>query len=230
MADYIVGDSRSGMCFSEAMIGLIPGWAGVARAIIKAGRQNAEFMAKTSREVKADQLGDMGIYSRVVNVSIPFPRKQKSADPEADRKAYERACADNEMDTGLAVLPEALQICICPSDEICRSGNGIEKVHAQAEAVDAEVLRRTNPQTYAGLYGRSLSEVKEEIARLGRPLAPQSIAALDRLFSLYDEAAFDEDSFVEAEMREDAALYRDPRFRAGLVGTLEQRVADFRGA
>jgi hypothetical protein len=29
-------------------------------------------------------------------------------------------------------------------------------------------------------------------------------------------------------MKADASLYRDPRFRAGLVGTLEQKVADFR--
>ena len=28
MADFLVGDSRSAMCFSEAMIGLIPGWSG----------------------------------------------------------------------------------------------------------------------------------------------------------------------------------------------------------
>ena len=31
MCDYLVGDSRSAMCFSEAMIGLIPGWSGVGR-------------------------------------------------------------------------------------------------------------------------------------------------------------------------------------------------------
>lgn len=227
MADYIVGDSRSGMCFSEAMIGLIPGWAGVARAIVKAGPQNAEFMAKTSREVKASQLGEIGIYNKVVDVSIPFPRRQKGADPQADRKAYEEACAVHEMDTGSAVLPEALAMCVCPPDEI--GSSGFRKVYSDAEAVDAEVMKRMNPQTYSGLYGRPLSEVRDEISRLGRPLAPQSIAALGRLFSMYDEDAFDEGSFVEAEMREDAELYRDPRFRAGLVGTLEQRVADFRG-
>ncbi len=230
MADHIVGDSRSGMCFSEAMIGLIPGWAGVARAIVKAGRGSAEFMAKTSREVKAAELGSVGIYAKVVNVSIPFPRRQKGSDPEADRSAFEKACSHNEMDTGTLILPEALSLCICPSEEIPRSENRLGKVSAQGDALRAEVLRRRNPQTYTGLYGKPLSEVKEEILRLGRPLAPQSIDALDRLFSLYDKSDFAEERFVEAEMLEDAALYRDPRFRAGLVGTLEQRVADFRGA
>ena len=36
MCDVLVGDSRSGMCFSEAMIGIIPGWAGMARVLTKA--------------------------------------------------------------------------------------------------------------------------------------------------------------------------------------------------
>ncbi len=49
MADYLVGDSRSGMCFSEAMIGLLPGWSGVARALVKAGLQNARAMALTGK-------------------------------------------------------------------------------------------------------------------------------------------------------------------------------------
>jgi hypothetical protein len=33
---------------------------------------------------------------------------------------------------------------------------------------------------------------------------------------------------VKEEAEADARLYRDPRFRAGLVATLEQKVADYR--
>jgi len=69
--------------------------------------------------------------------------------------------------------------------------------------------------------------VNDEITKIGRPLAPQSIEALTRLFEDYDPATFDEISFVEREMKADARLYRDPRFRAGILGTLEQRVTDF---
>ena len=39
---------------------------------------------------------------------------------------------------------------------------------------------------------------------------------------------FDELVFAEKEMKADARLYRDPRFRAGVIATLEQRVADYR--
>ena len=73
-----------------------------------------------------------------------------------------------------------------------------------------------------------MKEVKEEIDTIGRPLAPQSIEGLSRLLEAYDPARFDETAYVQQEMEEDARLYRDPRFRAGLIATLEQRVADYR--
>jgi hypothetical protein len=63
---------------------------------------------------------------------------------------------------------------------------------------------------------------------LGRPLAPQSIEALNGLLKTYEPAGFDEEAFVREEADADARLYRDSRFRAGLVATLEQRVADYR--
>jgi enoyl-CoA hydratase/carnithine racemase len=230
MADWLVGDSRSGMCFSEAMIGLIPGWAGVARTIIKAGLKNAEIMAKTSREIKAAMLNEIGIYNRVVEVSFPFPRRQKSGDPEADRVAFDKSCLDHEENTGMIILPEAFFMCTCEAEELPPAGNESRKLIAKEEDVRAEVMRRKDTATFTGLYGRPLAEVREEMAKLGRPLAPQSIETLDRLLSTYDISNFDESEFVEREMLEDAALYRHPRFRAGLVATLEQRVADFREA
>ena len=65
---------------------------------------------------------------------------------------------------------------------------------------------------------------------MGRPLAPQSIDALNELLDGYDPSSFDEKSFVQKEMEADARLYRDMRFRTGLIATLEQRVADYREA
>ncbi len=73
-----------------------------------------------------------------------------------------------------------------------------------------------------------MKEVNEELGRLGRPLAPQSVEALSALFERYDASRFDEPAFVKEEADADARLYRDPRFRAGLVATLEQKVADYR--
>jgi hypothetical protein len=53
---------------------------------------------------------------------------------------------------------------------------------------------------------------------------------LEGLFSGYDPSRFDEKEFVRAEMQADARLYRDPRFRAGIIATLEGKVANFKEA
>ena len=73
MADYLVGDSRSGMCFSEAMIGIIPGWAGMARVVTKAGVTNAEYMTKTAREVGAASLNGWGSIMKLLTLPFRFP-------------------------------------------------------------------------------------------------------------------------------------------------------------
>jgi enoyl-CoA hydratase/carnithine racemase len=228
MADYLVGDSRSGMCFSEAMIGLIPGWAGVARTLIKAGSVNTEYMAMTSKEARADQLEEIGVYNVVVPVSFPFPKRERTDKPEADKAKYVEALEVHDRETGLILLPKGLEIATCAEDEIPRLVESDRRHLADRTAISEEVGRRRDPENYADLWGRPLREVKEEMARLGRPLAPQSVAALTRLLAGYDPAAFDERRFVEEEMEADARLYRDPRFRAGLIATLEQRVADYR--
>jgi enoyl-CoA hydratase/carnithine racemase len=228
MADFLVGDSRSAMCFSEAMIGLIPGWSGIARSLIKAGAINVEYMAKASKEVKAAQLRDIGIYNAVVDVSIPFPRMKKTDDRETDKRQYSEELEVHNHQTGLLLLPAGLQIATCPQEKIPVLKEHERATLATKEDIAAEVERRKNPENYSGLWGKPLRDEKDAMSRLGRPLAPQSIKALDGLLDEYEPSSFNEIAFVEKEMKADASLYRDPRFRAGLIGTLEQKVADFR--
>jgi len=228
MADYLVGDSRSGMCFSEVMIGLLPGWSGVARAIVKSGPINAQYMALTGREVKADKLKMCGIYNAVVDISLAFPKMQKTVDPKTDKALSAEALDKHDQETGMRLLPKGLEMAICPEQEIPVLRNPPQLV-SEAE-IDREVRERMNPQNYSHLWGKTLKEAGEEIARVGRPLAPQSIDALRKLFEGIDPASFDESVFVKREMEADARLYRDKKFRAGLVATLEQKVADYREA
>ena len=226
MADYLVGDSRSGMCFSEAMIGLIPGWSGIARALVKAGLDNARTMAMTGKEMKADKLKAVGIYNVVVEVPLAFPRMQKTDDPKADKAAYADALERHDEETGMRVLPKGLEIATCPAEEIpVVSQRG---TLASKGELSQEVERRGNPQSYSHFWGKTLREVSEEIGKMGRPLAPQSVEALTKLLEGYDPSQFDELAFVKREAEADARLYRDPRFRAGLTATLEQKVADYR--
>lgn len=228
MADYLVGDSRSGMCFSEAMIGLVPGWAGIARVLIKAGPVNAAYMAMTSKETKAPDLARIGIYNTVVEVPFPFPKKERTPNPDNDKAHFLEALAAHDRKTGLLVLPEGLRLATCATGDIPVVEPGERATLASEADIAQEVSRRVDPQTYAGLHGKPLQEVREEIGRLGRPLAPQSIEALTGLLQGVSPEDLDEAAFVRREMEADARLYRDRRFRAGLMATLGQRVADYR--
>lgn len=224
MADWLVADSRAAMCFSEAQIGLIPGWGGVGRAVTKAGPETAYAMAASCSIVKAAELAAAGLVDRVVAVSEPFPKKQRTEDPEADKRAYQTALDAHEDRVGAALLGAALALALESAPQ--RPGP-VRPIFSQAE-VKAEIRRRADPATYAALWGQPLGDAAEALKPLGRPLAPQSIAQLDGLFDRLPAGSFDEEKFIHAEARADGALYRDPRLRAGIVATLEQRVADFR--
>jgi len=228
MADYLVGDSRSAMCFSEALIGLLPGWAGVGRALTKAGLGNTQYMAMTSKEANARQLEEIGIYNVVVDVPFGFPKRGRTEDPQADKAAYLEALESHDVETGLLLLPKGLEIATCDESDIPVRSRTEQGTLATTEQISEEVGRRKNPENYAGIWGKPLREVRDELTALGRPLAPQSVEALGELFATYDPSSFDEERFVKAERDADARLYRDPRFRAGLIATLEQTVADFR--
>jgi len=228
MADYLVGDSRSGMCFSEATIGLIPGWSGIARTLIKAGLTNAEYMAKTSKEVPANQLKEIGIYNEVVDIPFSFPKRQKTNDPDSDKAHYQEALETHNDNTGLHLLPKGLELATCPAQAIPKVGEKDRVTLATQEEISREVARRKDPENYSYLWGKPIREAAEEIAKMGKPLAPQSVEALGSLLAGYEPSTFDESVFVETEMKADARLYRNPRFRAGLIATLEQRVADYR--
>ncbi len=222
MADVIVADSRSGMSFSEVQIGLIPGWGGVGRAVTKAGFANAKAMAYTAEIVKAGELARLGVVDLLIPVDRPLPRFVKTGDKAADKAAYGQALADNEAETAPRLLAAALDAALEPPAKAGPAG--------EPRAWDrAAILRRADPATYDGLYGTPFREAKDEMKTLGKPLAPQSVEALDELFARFEgQAGFDEEAFILAEKAADGALYRDPRFRAGIVATLEQKVADFR--
>jgi enoyl-CoA hydratase/carnithine racemase len=228
MADYLVGDSRSGMCFSEAMIGLIPAWSGAGRTVSKAGAINAKYMSMTGSEIKAHRLKEIGMYNLVVDIPFPFPKRKKTDNPEANKARYREALQKHDVGTGFLLLPKALELVVCAEGDIPVAKEDERLSLADEDALLAEIARRSNTATYKGLWGKQVKEVKEQLSTLGRPLAPQSVEALETLFFDSDPSRFVEEAFVEAEMKADARLYRDPRLRAGITAMLEQKVADFR--
>jgi len=228
MADYLIGDSRGGMCFSEALIGIIPGWGGITRVLLKAGLANAAFMAKTAREIPANDLKDMGVYNEVVPIPFPFPKRVRTSDPQKDAKQYQEDLEEGNQRTGRLLLPRALEMAVCPPAEIPSLVDDEKKDLATLEEITEEVERREDPLNYEPFWNRPLREVREEMGKTGRPLARQSITALEKLLAEYDPHSFVEQEFVNKELEADAALYRHPNFLEGLKATLEQRVPDFR--
>jgi len=228
MADFIVGDSRSAMCFSEAQIGLIPGWAGIGRVITKAGSDNARAMALTARETSAQDLLAIGIYNEVVDMTDPLPHMKNTGDRAKDKQDYTEALQANNDSTGAKLLPRVFEMAVMSGERIPLPAPEERKVLAPDVDIRNEVNRRKDPLQYSNLWGKTLKEAASQLEKLGRPLAPQSIEAMEALMSTVDQAVFDEDAFVEKEMIADAALYRDPRLLSGIVATLEQKVADFR--
>jgi enoyl-CoA hydratase/carnithine racemase len=228
MADYLIGDSRSGMCFSESMIGIIPGWGGITRVLLKSGLTNAEYMAKTAKPALAPELKAICIYNDVVEVPFNLPKMQKTGDPDSDKKRYMEALEEHDEKTGVILLPAGLEWATFDAKERPTVSEGERETLAEPEEIVLEVSRRADPFNYSHLWGKRLKDVKDEIARLGRPLAPQSIDAIDQLLGTYDASTFDEAQFIHQELQADAALYRDSRFMEGLSALLDQRVPDFR--
>ena len=164
----------------------------------------------------------------MVDIPFPFPKRQRTDDPEADKAKYQEDLEIHNDETGMLLLPKGLEFGTCPAEELPTVDDQKRQNLSTKENISNEVERRKNPDNYSDLWGKSLREVAEEMATMGRPLAPQSIEALNSLIEGYDPSTFDENSFVEKEMKADARLYRDPRFRAGLIATLEQKVGDYR--
>ena len=160
----------------------------------------------------------------------PFdlPKIKNTGNPVSDRKEYLEALEDHDDRTGVLLLPAGLKRATCPVEEIPFLSNGERKTLANPDEIALEVARRVNPDHYAQLWDKALKEVKQEIARLGRPLATQSIGAIDNLLGEYDPSTFDEEQFIHKELQADAALYRDPKFLEGLRALLDRSVPDFR--
>jgi hypothetical protein len=168
----------------------------------------------------------VGIYDAVVDVELPFPKRERTGDKAADSARYAKALAEHDA----IIWPQLLSMALTlvenrPKTETTSRPSTALATESQ---IDEEVARRAAPETYSELWGKPLKEAASELKQLGRPLAPQSVSELDTLLRDVKIDDFDEDGFVDAEKKADAKLYRDRRLAKGIQATLEQRVADFR--
>ena len=134
------------------------------------------------------------------DIPFSFPDRGKTDDIEADKARYQEALETHDEETGLRLIPKGLEIATCPIAEIPRNDVRDTITLASEDEISLEVARRKNPENCAHLLGKSLLEAKEEIAWMGKPLAPQSIEALANLLKDYEPLKFDENLFVEREV------------------------------
>lgn len=218
-ADTIIGDSRSAICFSEALIGLIPGWAGVGRMISKAGYLNARILAETARTVSAHDLKRIGIYNAVVDINFPLPEHDRQ-----NTQDHLNALWEHHVRTSLELLPVAFT----GISDTKTSRENPKPPLITLDQLKAEIRIRSDQSNYRHLYGEKLTTVKKIYSSFLRPLSTSSLNALETLFGAYHPASFHEESFVKKEMELDATLYRtDEDLMLGIEAALEGIIPDF---
>ena len=213
-ADTLIGDSRTSICMSEAIIGLISGWGGVARLIAKAGVLNARCLVETARKTNAHELKAIGVLDSVVD--IPYTLPNGGSEEERRHHAHK------------TLTPLLINALAFASGKIAHQRNPSETpdILMSEDVLEAEVDRRSDPYTYRDVWGKPLAEVRDVLAIRKMPLAPQSIVILQALWNLYGTCRTEEE-FVHLEMMFDAALYRHPSLAEGIRAVLNKQVPCF---
>ncbi len=214
-ADTIVGDSRASICMSEATIGLIPGWGGVARLIVKVGVLNTRCLVETARQTSAHELKTIGIIDSIVDIPYVLPKRGT----EEDRQRHTHDTLSLLYAKAFAFAPEQAE----RKDAVVE----VRRVLMREDALEAEVACRSDPYIYRSVWGKPLAEARDVLATNKTPLAPQSIQALRALVETHETLHTDEEHFVRMEMEFDAELYRHPLLAEGIRAILEKRVPCF---
>jgi enoyl-CoA hydratase/carnithine racemase len=125
-ADYMVCDSRASIHFTEALIGLIAGWCGIARLITKIGFLNARFVVESAQKISARELEKIWAVDKVVDVlCLPFPKKSSSS-----QVIYSHA-----RDTFLLLLPTVIQLAC--TDKTTKRGTSRKMLFGEYEKARA---------------------------------------------------------------------------------------------
>jgi enoyl-CoA hydratase/carnithine racemase len=210
--EFAVADSRCRIQFSEVHLGILPGWNGVLNVLLKSGAQNALYMGTTGNPVSAQQMQEIGLVQEIVNTPLPPGRNDVS--PEQWPQLWGQYAESTERQLVSAALD--LAVGYAGTD-----GGPVAQLASEAELAE-ELLRRTDPTPYRTLRDSIAAElmalaetdvegqkalgkkVALELARLGKPLAPEAVEFVrslvehwggrsrEELLSHYAEAAREE--------------------------------------
>lgn len=243
-AQYAVCDSRTRIQYSEVQLGIVPGWDGILNVMLHSSPLNAEYMCATGNPVDAAQMLAAGLVQKVVDAPPPPDRAALSA---AD---YESAWLEYATGCQSALLQAALELA---SDPAFDSDGIAEPLCSEADLLK-ELTRRTDRAPYKQLRDQVATEaaalpagdveaakglvrkIAQELARLGKPLAPYAVSGvqdfverwrgLDReeLLSRFHEVGLEEAALIDRLMR---TAHRQVGVNAVLSKVPAERVAVF---
>ncbi len=242
-AQYAVCDSRTRVQYSEVQLGIVPGWNGILNTLLHSTPLNAEYMCATGNPVAAAQMLSAGLVQQVVEA--PAGPDRAALSPEDYAAAWKVYASERQA----ALLAAALELA-CSED----LAHGEPQDLVSAEQMREEIERRSKPEPYAALRAAVAAEsaalpagdadaakalfrkVAGEVARLGKPLAPEAVRGVqdfierwrgldqDELLSRFHEIGVEEAALIDRLMRTE---HRRIGVNAVLSKNIAERVAVF---
>jgi enoyl-CoA hydratase/carnithine racemase len=228
-AEFGICDDKTAIQVTEVHLAILPGWDGLLNILLKAGPLNCRYMGQTGNRVPATQMLGMGAaHSVVTTPQRPNPKAfPEKADYEKALKEYKAECEKLLMDEALRLATE--EHFMKPKQEL---------VIASEREIEDEVVRRLNPEPYRDLQREvakkmeALGEnppddaVKEvnkfvsaELSKLGKPLAPGSVAAVAEFLDKFGNLSREE----LLERFEEIGMWEGMRF-CDLVATENRHI------
>lgn len=221
-AEWSVCDSQTRLQFSEVHLGIIPGWNGILNVMLKSNALNAEYMGQTGNAVNAADLQRIGLVQTVVEITNPPDRRRTP--PEEWEATWAAHAAEHQQ----LLIEAALDLATQPDNPVRIT----DQLLATQTELATEVARRLDRTPYVILRdGAALAmddfgiepdpiaskelikDINKQLAMLGKPLGPESVAgvaafcakwgglAMDELLADYAAAAAHEETICAELMR-----------------------------
>jgi enoyl-CoA hydratase/carnithine racemase len=244
-AEWAVADARTRVQFSEVHLGIIPGWNGVLNTILRTHPANARYMAQTGNAVTAEQMLHMGLVQRVIQTPAAPDRRSVPREQWATVwAAHAEVCQQLLLDAALELAAQEARPRRETGYRLLTDEDAGEEVRRRTDVGRYKALRsrfrqdaaRINAETQPDAMKNLMREITSELNRLGKPLAPKSVAAVsqyvqrwsglprDQVLGSYEEAGRAEASLCDELMRTE---HRRIGVNAVLTRVPEERIPVF---
>lgn len=239
-AQWAVADDKTRIQFSEVHLGIVPGWNGLLNSVLRTHPANVRYIGQTGNPLSASQMLNCGLVHEVV--STPAPPDKRRVEPDkwaAVWSEHAAACQHLLLDAALELATsQGLEQVkhpyrICSDEELgeeVRRRTDVARYRA-LKARAAQEAARVNPQADPDAYRALLRQFAGELAEMGKPLAPKSVAAVSQFvqrwsaYSTHDVLErYTEAGHQEAELCNE--LMRTEHRKIGVNAVLSKDLAE----